>query len=158
MGEQAERLEGEKDEGIAGEHGQRFAERLVHRGHAATRGGIVETRQVVVDERGAVHELDRAGRGIGRGGIVLAAGGGDGERQARTHPGAGGENGMMHRRQQARRARRHRDGRERRLQRLFDTVRHEVFLRSTCPVPVVRLRCHVLVSRQMDIRLSTGLS
>ena len=66
--------------------------------------GIVETGQVVMDERGAVQELDRRRGRIGGGGLAVAAGHGDGQRQPRPDPRAAGKDGIAHRLRQKRRA------------------------------------------------------
>src|SRR6056297_400557 len=72
-------VERENDEAVASEHRERFAVGAVDRRLAAADRGVVECRQVVVDERGAVHELERRGRRGGEARPVVAAGHGDGE-------------------------------------------------------------------------------
>ena len=57
-------LEGEDDQVIAGEHRDALAESAVHRGLTAPRVGRVEARQIVVNQRGAVHHLDRGRRRV----------------------------------------------------------------------------------------------
>ena len=61
-----ERLEGGHDEGVADQDGHRLTVRAVDRRAAAPCGRVVEARQVVVHERRAVEELDRAGGGVGK--------------------------------------------------------------------------------------------
>ena len=63
----AKRLECQHDQRVAGQHGERLAEGLVHRGLAAPRVGVVEAGQVVMHQRGAMQELDRGRGGIGDG-------------------------------------------------------------------------------------------
>ena len=52
-----QRLKRHDDQRVAGQHGQRLAEGGLHRGAAAAGGGIVETGQIVMDQRGTVHQL-----------------------------------------------------------------------------------------------------
>lgn len=75
-------LEGEHDQRVSGEDGQRFAERDVDGGLAAPGVGIVEAREIVVHQRGAVQEFDAGGGGVGERRAVFAAGGGDGVGEA----------------------------------------------------------------------------
>ncbi len=95
-------LERQHDQRVTGQHGQRLAEQAVDGGLAAARVGVVEAGQVVVDERGAVQQLDRRRRGFGDGRHVLATRGGHGEAQAGADAGATGEHGMPHRAHQPR--------------------------------------------------------
>ena len=67
-------LEGQHDERVAGQHGDRLAEFGVHRRLAAANLGIVEAGQVVVHQRSAMQQLDRGGGGVSRRGIRVAAG------------------------------------------------------------------------------------
>ena len=69
-----QRLERQHDQRVAGQHRQRLAEGAVHRRLAAPDRRIVEAGQVVVDQGGAMQQLDRGRRGVGRGRVVLAAG------------------------------------------------------------------------------------
>ena len=64
-GAAGERLEGEHDQRVAGEERHRLAVGDVDRGLLAPHRRVVEAGQVVVDERGAVQELDRRRRGTG---------------------------------------------------------------------------------------------
>ena len=58
LGRLGQRLEGQHDQRVAGQHRDALAEGGMHRGHAAPRGGVVEAGQVVVHQRGAVQQLD----------------------------------------------------------------------------------------------------
>ena len=77
-------LEGGDDQRVAGEKGQRLAIGDVNRGLAAAGIGIVETGQVVMDERGAMQQFDRGRGRLGRLGVFVAAGHGDRKAQARA--------------------------------------------------------------------------
>ena len=57
-------LERHDDQRIAGKNRQWLAERAMDRRLAASEFGVVETRQVVVDQRRAVQQLDRRRRRI----------------------------------------------------------------------------------------------
>ena len=59
-------LEGERQQGVAGEDGQRLAEDLMAGGPPATQIVVVHRRQIVVHERIGVNHLDGAGRRHGR--------------------------------------------------------------------------------------------
>ena len=58
-------LEGQHDQRIARQHRQRLAEGAVHRRLAAPGRRVVEAGQVVMDQRGAMQQLDRRGGGVG---------------------------------------------------------------------------------------------
>ena len=90
-------LVGENDERVAGENRQRLAVFDVDGRLAATNGRIVESRQVVVDERGAMHQLDRGGGGVGVRRIGIAAGHGDRENDLRPDAMAAGKHGVTQR-------------------------------------------------------------
>ena len=92
-----QRLESQDDQRVAAEHRDAFVEAAVHRRLAATQVGVVETGEVVMDQRGAVHEFDGGGGGVDEGAVVLAAGGGDRQGQARTDAGAAREYRVTHR-------------------------------------------------------------
>ena len=96
--------------------------------------GVVEAGQVVVDQGGAVQQLDRGRGGVGQAGRVLAAGGGDGEAQAGADAGAArGTRRGAWRRPAGAGSRGGRVARQGGLQRPFDP-RHDVHAR-----PVRRL-------------------
>ncbi|MDF9793346.1 hypothetical protein M2440_004047 [Methylorubrum extorquens] len=77
------------------------------RGLLAAHWRVVEARQVVVDERGAVQKFDRRGGRLGGGGVIVAAGERDGEAEPRADAVAAGEDCVADRlRQQRRRTRR----------------------------------------------------
>ena len=90
-------VEGQHDEAVAGQHGERFGKGAVGGGTTAADIGIVKHRQVVVHEAGAVDEFERGGGGIGKRGTVIAAGERDGgqDRRADARPAGGG--GMVQR-------------------------------------------------------------
>ena len=116
------RRKGVNDQRVAGQHGERLAIFDVDRGLAATQGGVVETGQIVVDERGAVQKLDRRRGGVGRLRIGVATGAGHGKAKLRADAVACGKHGVAQRRRQQRRragALRQRHGA---VERLFDTV------------------------------------
>jgi hypothetical protein len=100
-----ERVERLDHEAIPHEHGHGFAIHAVHGGSTAANVGRVEARQVVVNERRAMEELDRARRGMGDlAHVAPATGASNLEAQARTDPCATGEDGIRDRfAQQARR-------------------------------------------------------
>ena len=58
---------------------------------AAPEVGVVEGREIVVDERGAMQQLDGDGGGLGSGGVAVAAGAGHGEHDLRADAMAAGE-------------------------------------------------------------------
>ena len=87
-------LEGQHDERIARQHGQGLAERHMDRRLAAPCGRIVKAGQIVMDERGAVQQLDGDGRCIGELGRVFPASGSDGEAQAGADAGPSGKHGV----------------------------------------------------------------
>ena len=98
-----QRLEGQHDQRVARQHRDALAERVVNRGQAAAHRGVVETRQIVVDQRGAVQQLDGARRGVAERRIVVAAGLGHRHAQQRTDARAAGEDRMPQGRGQLRR-------------------------------------------------------
>ena len=58
---------------LAGENRERFAESLVNRRAAASRIGRVETRQIVMHQRGAMQQFKRGARGFRRRRMILTA-------------------------------------------------------------------------------------
>ena len=95
----AERLGAQR---VAGEDGHRLAELLVRRRPPATEVVVVHRRQIVVDERIGVHELDGAGgvdRVLGLAAHRLARR----QRQDRAQPLAAGHERVVHRLAQRRR-------------------------------------------------------
>ena len=99
-GVEREVLKGGHDQGVAGEHGEGLAVGGVHRGAAAAFRGVIEAGEVVVDERGAVQELEGARGGPGTGGVTPARLG-DREAERRTQTGSASEGRVPHRRGQA---------------------------------------------------------
>jgi len=83
-------------EQIAVLSGDLFAEGLVHRGFATPQGRIVEARQIVMHQRGAMQQFDGSRRRRREVRLVVAAGARDRERQARTNAGAAGKHGVTH--------------------------------------------------------------
>ena len=100
-GDARQRLEGQDDQRIARQHGQRDAEATMHARLAAPGFGIVEAGHVVMDEAGAVQQLDRGGGGGSQRRAVIAAGRRDGQRQARADARPLGEDRMPHRGREA---------------------------------------------------------
>mmetsp|Transcript_37839 Transcript_37839/g.52806 ORF Transcript_37839/g.52806 Transcript_37839/m.52806 type:complete len:244 (+) Transcript_37839:256-987(+) len=84
-------LEGQHDHRVTGQDRQRLAERAVKRGLAPPGGGVVEGREIVVHQRGAVHDLDGGGGSIRHLRPVVAAGGRHRDRQPRPDPLSAGE-------------------------------------------------------------------
>ena len=91
--DQAERL---REEAVAGQDGHVFSEGDVAGGPAAAQRVVVDRRQVVVDERVGVDELERGG-GRQHGGRIGAAASRGRERQDRPDPLAAGEQRVAHR-------------------------------------------------------------
>ena len=69
-----QRFEREHDQRIAREHRERRAEFDVNGRLAAPQIGVVETGQIVMDERGAMQQFDRGRGGVGRVRVAVAAG------------------------------------------------------------------------------------
>jgi len=103
----SESLEREHDQRIAGQHGQRFAECLVHRRPPAAHIRRVEAGQIVMHQRGAMQQLERGTRCLRRSRMILAAGGGNAVNQPRPYPGAPRKHRVAHRGSQPWRASRH---------------------------------------------------
>ena len=84
-----------RQQGVARQHGDAFAEDLVVGGLAAAEIVVVHRGQIVVDERIGVDALDGAGQ---RQGVVFraAAGLGGGQAKRRTHSFAAGKNRIAH--------------------------------------------------------------
>ena len=78
------RFERHDDQGVSGQHRDRRAELDVDRRLAAPKSRVVEARQIVVNERGAMQQLDRGRGGVGRRRIAVAAGLSDGEAKLRA--------------------------------------------------------------------------
>ena len=96
-------LEGQRQQGVAGQNGRGLVERLVAGGPPATQIVVVHRRQIVVDQRIGVDHLDRAG---GRHGRLdrPAAGLGGQQHQHRPQPLARGQQAIAHRLAESRRA------------------------------------------------------
>ncbi len=93
-------VEGERQQRVAGKDRGRFVEGLVHRRLAATQVVVVHRRQVVMDQRIAVHAFERRRDAKRR----LAAGGKKGgtfQDQKRAEPLAAVQHAMAHGRHQA---------------------------------------------------------
>ena len=80
---------------VARQHGDAFAENFVVGGLAAAEIVVVHRRQIVVDERVGVDALDGAGERHGVG-FAAAAGGGGREAKRRAHPFAAGKERVAH--------------------------------------------------------------
>ena len=96
-------VEGERQQRVAGEDGGRLVERLVDGRHAAPEIVVVHGRQVVVDERIAVHAFDR-GRGEHRVRRLDAEEPRRLDDQERAEALAAGQHGVAHGGDEARRA------------------------------------------------------
>jgi hypothetical protein len=122
-GRLGQQLEGQHDQPIAGQHRQPLAIGRMHRRHAAARGRVVEARQIVMHQRGAMQQLDGRGRGVGHGRVRIAAGPRDRQAQLRTDARTAGEDRVPHRSGQQRRPLWRRAQRQGLLQRQFDALR-----------------------------------
>src|SRR5690606_16444185 len=91
------------DQRVPDEDGHRLAVRTMDRRTPPTEARVVEARQIVVDERRAVEELDGGG-GARRSVTRAAMGIGDRERETRAHPSPAGEYRVRHRLAKTRRA------------------------------------------------------
>ena len=89
-------LIGQHDQRVAGQQSQRLAKGFVHGGLAAAGIGVVKGRHVVVNQGGAMHQLDGAAHGVTQAGRVVATGQRHGGTQLRPHPRAAGKHGMPH--------------------------------------------------------------
>ena len=69
-----QRFEGEHDQRVARQHRDRRAEFDMNRRLAAPQSRVVETGQIVVNQRGAMQQFDRRRRGVRGCGIAIAAG------------------------------------------------------------------------------------
>jgi hypothetical protein len=67
-------LERIDDKRVADKHRDGFAERNVNRRKPAPEISIIETRQIIMHQRGAMQEFDGGGSGISRSGITIPAG------------------------------------------------------------------------------------
>ncbi len=93
-------LESEDNQPVADEHREFLPERLVHRDLSSPAVCIIKARQIVMNERGAVEQLNRGCRSIGNLGQVIAAGVRDRNAQARTNSGTSRKHGIAHGRSQ----------------------------------------------------------
>ena len=98
-----EALEGERLERVAGEDRRRLVEGAMDARLAAAQVVVVHRRQVVVDERVAMQELDR-GAGLHDAGVVAPEEAGGLDDEERPQALAAGERRVPHRRHQPRRA------------------------------------------------------
>ncbi len=96
-------LEGQHDQGVAGEERHRLAIGDVDRRLLAPQGRVVEARQVVMDQRGAVQKFDRGRCRVRRRRIVVAAGTRHREAEPRPDAVPAREHGVADRLRQARR-------------------------------------------------------
>jgi len=94
------------DQGVAHQYGRRLIEGSMHGRATATDRGVVETRQIVMCQRGAVHQLNRYAGGSGQRRIAIAVGMGDLGQQQRAKARAAGKHSVAHRLEQAWRPRR----------------------------------------------------
>lgn len=88
---------GGDDESVAGQHRELFAKLGVDRRPTSSNRGIVEARQVVMDQGGAVQELQGHGRRFGSRRIFASRRIGDSHSEARPNTCATGEEGVVHR-------------------------------------------------------------
>ena len=98
-----EALEGERLERVAGEDRRRLVEGAMDARLAAAQVVVVHRRQIVVDERVAMQELDR-GAGLHNSGVVALEEAGGLDDEERPQALAAGERRVPHRRHQPRRA------------------------------------------------------
>jgi len=89
-----EGFEGEHDQAIPGQDGQRFAVRAVQAGLSTPQVCVVEGGKVVMGEAGAMDELQRGGGGVRDLGAVITAGQGHGQKDGGADAGAAGEDRM----------------------------------------------------------------
>ena len=94
-GVEREVLKGGHDERVAGEHRESLSVGGVHRGAAAAFGGVIEAGEVIVDQRGAVQELQGARSGPGSGGVTPARVG-DRKTERGPQPGTAPEGRVSH--------------------------------------------------------------
>ena len=96
-------LEGQRQQGVAGQNGRGLVERLVAGGPAAPQIVVVHGRQIVVDQRIGVDHFDRAGGRHGRFDRPAARLGGQ-QHQHRPQPFARRQEAVAHRLAEPRRA------------------------------------------------------
>ena len=142
-------IERHDNQRIPGQHRDWRAEASMNGRLAAPGVGVVETGQIVVDERGAMQEFDRRGGGRGCGRMRVAAGRRDREAELGPDPMSARKDRVV----EGRREQRRRPGalREtnRALQSLFDALRR---LHGSLP-PFVRLTCRLYMSIYIDTSL-----
>jgi hypothetical protein len=102
----AEQLKGADDQGVAAEDRELLAVDDVDRRLAAAQRGVVEAGEIVVDQGGAVQQLDRHGRGERELRVGVAAGARDLEAEARAEAGASRKDGVPERPREPRGVRR----------------------------------------------------
>ena len=112
-------LEGEHDQSVSGQHGDRRSKLGVNGGLAPSRFGVVKTGQIVMHERSAVQKLD-GGCGRRRRGIAVAAGLRDRQTELWPDAVASGKDRVVQRRSQKRRRSRSGCSRNRALQGFLD--------------------------------------
>ena len=95
-------LEGQNDERVAGQQGQRLTELLVDGRQAAAYIGVIEAGHVVVNQRGAMQQFDADRSGAAQGLCIVAAGGGHRQAQLRPDTGAARKHCVAHGGQQPR--------------------------------------------------------
>ncbi len=100
---QRQAFEGQHDERVAGQKGDRLAKLLMHRRLAASQRGVVETGHVVMHERRAMQEFYRRRGGVSGLRIGVAASERDRETQMRADAVASREHGVAKRRSEQRR-------------------------------------------------------
>ena len=137
-------LKRQHDERVTGQHRQAFAVRKVHRSAAPAGGGVVKTRQVVVNQRGTVQQLDGAGGGFAQFGVVVATGCRHGQTQLRAHPRASRKHGVAYGTGQFGRATLGFTSGDRRGQRLFDSG-DGFHAQTSCPVTTGKVRGKVSI-------------
>ena len=145
-------LERHHNQRVSGQHRDRRAELRVNGRLAASGVGVVETGQIVVDERSAMQEFDRCRGGRGRGRMRVAAGRRDREAELGPDPMSARKDRVVEgRREQRRRPGALRET-DRALKSLFDALRR---LHGSLP-PFVRLTCRLYMSIYIDTSLRTG--
>ena len=90
----AERLERQNDQRIAGQDRERLTISLVQGGLASAHIRVVKTGQIVVNQRGAMEQLDRGGRRVGEFGRPIATGLRHCQGQPRPYPSPPWKNGV----------------------------------------------------------------
>lgn len=147
-----EGLEGEDDQRIAGEQGERFVEGHMQGGFAAPGSGIVEAGHVVMDEGRAMQHLDRGGRGVGQERPVVAVSAGDTEAEPGAEAGTGRKHRVANRGREPRRVTVGHRGIDRAGQCAFDP---SLNVHAGSPQSTVNFYGHVLLSCIIDNSVST---